>query len=91
MRLEEILLLELPSLTIPEKRPAVKTRVFKLGKGLAVYIPKSIARKANLREDDWAEIDIIGRDHLQLHYEKAIPTLDELVARITPANRYPEI
>ncbi|MGA7461893.1 MAG: hypothetical protein WBW69_16810 [Candidatus Korobacteraceae bacterium] len=69
----------------------MKTRVFKLGKGLAVYVPKTIARRANLRDGDWADVDIIGKDHLQLHYENAIPTLDELVARITSANRYPEI
>jgi len=88
--MREIILVELMRLTFPGKRVAVKTRVFRLGKGLAVYIPMPIARKAKLREGDWEDIDIVGDKHRQVPCENAIPTLEELVAQITPANRYPE-
>ena len=87
IRSEELLLLSHDS----RKEVGVKTRVFRLGKDLSVYIPKSIACKANLREGDWVEIEVVGRDHLQVHHENAAPTLEELVAQITPKNRYPEV
>ena len=69
----------------------VRAQVLKWGNSLAVRIPKPIAEQANLKEGDPLEIDVAGHGSLQLHRAGKIPTLAELVAQITPDNRYAEI
>lgn len=62
----------------------------KWGKGLAVRIPKPVAEQARLQEDDAVSIEVM-KGRVKLRCAERIPTLEELVAQITPENRYGEI
>jgi len=66
-----------------------KAQVAKWGNSLAVRIPKSVAEQARLREGDPIMIEALD-GHVELHPAERIPTLEELVARITPENRHKE-
>lgn len=67
-----------------------KSQIVKWGNSLAVRIPKSIAQEARLREGDPLLIEVNGED-VKLRRANAVPTLQELVGRITPENRYGEV
>lgn len=67
-----------------------KSQVVKWGNSLAVRIPKNIAQEARLREGDALLIDVNG-EQVSLRRVDNIPTLQQLVARITPENRYGEV
>lgn len=62
--------------------------VLKWGNSLAVRLPKQVAAEARFRQGDRIrlEVDETGTVRIQ----RAFPTLDELVAQITPENRYTE-
>ena len=62
----------------------------KWGNSLAVRIPKEIAEKARIREGDAVEIKA-DKGRIELRRADRIPTLEELVAQITPENRHPEV
>jgi len=64
-------------------------QIVKWGNSLAVRIPKPLAGKARLNEGDRVVIKAAS-GHIELHRADPIPTLKELVARITPENRYGE-
>lgn len=64
--------------------------VVKWGNSLAVRIPKAVAEDAGLREGDALTIET-GLGQIELRRTERIPTLKELVARITPENRYDEM
>lgn len=66
-----------------------KTQVVKWGNSLAVRIPKGLAEQTRMKEGD-AIIIKAARGHIELHRAEQIPTLQDLVAQISPANRYPE-
>jgi antitoxin MazE len=66
-----------------------KTQVAKWGNSLAVRIPKAVAEQANLQEGDAIVIEASG-GRIELRPAERIPTLEELVAQITPENRYDE-
>ncbi|HZQ69678.1 MAG TPA: AbrB/MazE/SpoVT family DNA-binding domain-containing protein [Terriglobales bacterium] len=66
-----------------------KAQVVKWGNSLAVRIPKAVAEEAHMQEGDALVIRAAG-DRIELRHAKVIPTLEELVARITPENRYQE-
>lgn len=67
-----------------------KAQVVKWGNSLAVRIPKTVADQARIREGDPILIEALdGR--VELRPAERIPTLEELVAKITPDNRYGEI
>ena len=59
------------------------------GNSLAVRIPKAVAEDAHMQEGDTIVIEA-SPDHIELRRAKTIPTLEELVAKITPENRYQE-
>lgn len=62
----------------------------KWGNSLAVRIPKPLAEEAGVREGD--SIVIEAADGLiHLRPKQRVATLRELVAQITPGNRYDEI
>jgi len=63
----------------------------KWGNSLAVRIPKPAAEKARLKEGDVLEIEASGEGQIELRRARKVPTLAQLVARITPQNRYGEI
>jgi antitoxin MazE len=67
-----------------------KAQLAKWGNSLAVRIPKAVAEQARLREGDPILIEAI-EGHIELRPAERIPTLEELVAQITPENRHEEI
>lgn len=67
-----------------------KAQVVKWGNSLAVRIPKTIAEQARIKQGDAIVIEAVdGR--VELRPAERIPTLEELVAQITPENRYGEL
>lgn len=69
----------------------MKAQMVKWGNSLAVRIPKPIAEGAKLKEGDSLEIETAAEGHVELRRPSRIPTLAQLVAKITPENRYAEI
>jgi antitoxin MazE len=67
-----------------------KAQLAKWGNSLAVRIPKSVAEQARLREGDSIVIEALA-GRIELRPAERIPTLEELVAQITPENRHGEI
>ncbi|MGH9546924.1 MAG: AbrB/MazE/SpoVT family DNA-binding domain-containing protein [Terriglobales bacterium] len=67
-----------------------KAQVVKWGNSLAVRIPKGIAEEVRLREGDSIVIEA-SKGCIELRPTERVPTLEELVAQITPENRYEEI
>jgi antitoxin MazE len=66
-----------------------KAQLAKWGNSLAVRIPKDVAEQVRLREGDPIMIEALeGR--IELRPAERIPTLEELVAQITPENRHEE-
>jgi antitoxin MazE len=66
-------------------------QVLKWGNSLAVRIPRLIAEDARLRVGDSLEIAVASDGAVELHRMGEIPSLAQLVAQITPENRYSEI
>ncbi len=66
-----------------------KAQVVKWGNSLAVRIPKAVAQEAHMEEGD-AVVIKAARNRIELRRTEKIPTLKELVAQITPENRYQE-
>jgi antitoxin MazE len=64
--------------------------VVKWGNSLAVRIPNAVAEQAHLHEGDSVLIELLD-GHVELRPGERIPTLEELVAQITPENRHGEI
>ena len=69
----------------------MRSQVLKWGNSLAVRLPKSVADDARLKAGDPLEIAVGGNGVVELHRAGKTPTLAEMVAQITPENRYAEI
>ncbi len=69
----------------------MKTQMVKWGNSLAVRIPKPVVEQARLKEGDSLEIEAAAKGRVELRRPTRIPTLAQLVSRITPENRYAEI
>ncbi|MBV9267778.1 MAG: AbrB/MazE/SpoVT family DNA-binding domain-containing protein [Acidobacteriaceae bacterium] len=69
---------------------AKETAVAKWGNAPAIRIPKSIMQKANLHEGDAVTFEVDAPGVIVVRATRALPTLDELLARVTPANRHAE-
>ena len=69
----------------------MQAQVLKWGNSLAVRIPKPVAEDAHFRVGDPLEIAVGTDGVVQLHRVGDVPTLAELVALITPDNRYSEV
>jgi len=67
-----------------------QAQVVKWGNSLAVRIPKTIAKAARMKEGDSIVIEV-SKQGIELRPVERIPTLEELVAQITPENRHEEI
>jgi len=65
-------------------------QVVKWGNSLAVRIPKRIAERARMKEGDAVEIKA-AKGRIEVRSTERIPTLEALVAQITPENRHPEL
>ena len=66
-----------------------KSQVVKWGNSLAVRIPKAVAEEARMREGDAVTIKA-AKNRIELLRTEKIPTLEELVAKITPEKRHQE-
>jgi antitoxin MazE len=69
----------------------MRTQMVKWGNSLAVRIPKAVVEEAKLREGDALEIEAPAEGRIELHRPAKVPTLAQLVSRITPENRYKEV
>jgi antitoxin MazE len=69
----------------------MKTQMVRWGNSLAVRIPKPIVEGAKLKEGDSLEIEAAAEGFVELRRAAKVPTLSQLVARITPENRYAEV
>lgn len=68
----------------------MKSRVLKWGNSLAVRIPQQLAKDAHLKDGDAVELSSeVGK--VEIRRVSKVPTLSELVSRITPENRHDEI
>lgn len=68
-----------------------KGQMSKWGNSLAVRIPKEVAEKANLREGDSLILEVESQGTIALKAEDAIPTLKQLVSKITKDNVHSEV
>ena len=66
-----------------------KAQVVKWGNSLAVRIPRAVAQEARMQEGDSIVIEALD-GHIRVRRPEQVPTLEELVAQITPENRYEE-
>jgi len=66
-----------------------EAQVVKWGNSLAVRIPKGVADEARMKEGD-AVVIRAARGRIELRSAEKIPTLEKLVAQITPDNRHSE-
>jgi antitoxin MazE len=69
----------------------MKTHMVKWGNSLAVRIPKAVVEQAKLKEGDSLEIGAAAEGRIELRRATKVPTLAQLISRITPENRYAEV
>ncbi|MFS1511057.1 AbrB/MazE/SpoVT family DNA-binding domain-containing protein [Chengkuizengella sp. SCS-71B] len=69
----------------------VITTVQKWGNSLAVRIPKNIAENISIEQGTEIEMSVTENQNIILKQKKKTPTLEELLAKITPENRHDEI
>jgi antitoxin MazE len=69
---------------------SMTTTVQKWGNSLAVRIPSSIAEQIDLCQGSEVELSV-GNQSITLKPKKKKPTLEELVAQITPENKHEEV
>jgi antitoxin MazE len=65
-----------------------KARVVQWGNSLAVRIPKALAERAHIKEGDLIFIEALN--DVKLRPAEKVPTLEELVAKISPQDRHEE-
>lgn len=65
------------------------SQIVKWGNSLAIRIPKPLAEEAGLGEGDRVLMEAAD-GQIAVRRANEIPTLQELVAQITPENRYDE-
>ena len=70
--------------------PARGTAVAKWGNAPAIRIPKSVMQKANLHEGDAVDFEVKAPGVIVVRSARIQPTLEDLVADITPKNRHRE-
>jgi antitoxin MazE len=66
------------------------TAVAKWGNAPAIRIPKSVMQKANLHEGDAVDFEVEAPGVIVVRAARIQPTLEDLVAGITPRNRHGE-
>lgn len=66
------------------------TKVQKWGNSLAIRIPKEVAEQLSLEQGSDVEIQKT-EDGIKLTPKKRKPTLEEMMAQITPENQHEEI
>ena len=69
----------------------MQVQVQKWGNSLAVRVPKAIAEDAGFSVGEKLEIEVDPRGVVRMQRPAEVPSLAELVAQITPENRYSEL
>jgi antitoxin MazE len=69
---------------------ARSTAVAKWGNAPAIRIPKSVMQKANLHAGDTVDFEVEAPGVIVVRAARIQPTLEDLVAGITPKNRHAE-
>lgn len=70
----------------------MKARVQKWGNSLALRIPRGLAVEAGLSTESPVELTLVeGKLVIEPVIEIEVPTLEELLAQVTPENRHEEI
>lgn len=69
----------------------MQAQVLKWGNSLAVRIPKAVAEDAHFEVGDALEIAVSADGTVELHRIGTVPTLAQMVAQITPENRFAEV
>jgi antitoxin MazE len=69
----------------------MRAQMLKWGNSLAIRIPRHIADEANLKAGDSLEIEVATEGEVRIHKAGKVPPLAQLIAQITPENRYEEI
>lgn len=68
-------------------RPSTRVQLVKWGNSQAVRLPKTVIQEAHLREGDELIVHVDG-GRIALEPTRTIPSLEELVARISPENMH---
>ncbi|ADL07296.1 AbrB/MazE/SpoVT family DNA-binding domain-containing protein [Thermosediminibacter oceani] len=74
----------------PKGVPLMTAKVQKWGNSLAIRIPSVVAERLGIHQGSEMEM-IIENQAIKLIPKKKKPTLEELLAKITPENRHAEI
>ena len=69
----------------------MKTQLAKWGNSMAVRIPKAVAEAVRFRPGDNVEMAVEDSCTIKICRPKPEPTLEQLVAGITPENRHGEV
>ena len=69
----------------------MQAKVLKWGNSMAIRIPKPVAEDAHFQVGDPLEIEVVAGGIVRLQRANETPTLAQLVAQITPENRYAEV
>lgn len=67
------------------------TQLARWGNSLAIRIPKNVLRQAGLHEGESIDVSLWDSGAVVLRRASAAGGLEDLVARITPANRHAEV
>lgn len=68
----------------------LRTAIAKWGNAPAIRIPKAVIEKANLHEGDAVDFEVASPGVIVVRAAQEKPTLEDLVAAITPHNRHSE-
>jgi antitoxin MazE len=69
----------------------MRARVQKWGNSLAVRIPKNLAQEAGLSSESRVELTLVEGRLVVEPVAEEVPSLEELLAQITPENRHAEV
>jgi len=73
------------------KTMIMATTVQKWGNSLAVRIPSAVAERIAIHQGSELELNVVNDKEITLVPKRKTPTLEELLAKITPENRHVEI
>jgi antitoxin MazE len=70
------------------KTMTMTTTVQKWGNSLAVRIPSAVAERISIQQGSEMELNVVDDQVIALTPKKKVPTLEDLLAKITPENRH---
>ncbi len=69
---------------------SARTKLVRWGNSLAVRLPKQVVERARLAEGEALTVDATAEGRVTIRKSEPELTLEDMVARITPENRYGE-